>query len=88
MVIILILPLVYPILVNLMLRPFASFITVPLLEAIEIVQVILESIRLRCEKNMRDNSGKCIVELPANEVTVDLHLRNKRYTTASKRNFD
>jgi hypothetical protein len=37
---------------------------------------------------VRDNSGKCIVELPANEVTVDLHLRNKRYTTASKWNFD
>jgi DNA repair protein RAD5 len=85
-----ILSLVYSILIKisfLMLKPSASFITVPLLEAIEIVQVILESIRLRREKNMCDNFGKRIVELLASGVTIDLQLRNKRYTTASKRNF-
>ncbi|KAG0707588.1 SNF2 family N-terminal domain-containing protein [Suillus ampliporus] len=78
---------------------FRSFITVPFLardpKAIEIVQVILESILLRREKNMRDNSGKRIVELPAKEVTVDtLHFtptEQKLYDSiynAAKRNFD
>ncbi|KAG2138689.1 SNF2 family N-terminal domain-containing protein [Suillus bovinus] len=78
---------------------FRSFITVPFLardpKAIEIVQVILESVLLRREKNMRDNSGKRIVELPAKEVTVDtLHFtptEQKVYDSiynAAKRNFD
>lgn len=48
------------------------FITLPFLardpKAIEIVQVILESILLRREKNMRDSDGKKIVDLPAKEV--------------------
>lgn len=78
---------------------FRSFITLPFLardpKAIEIVQVILESILLRREKNMRDNSGKRIVELPAKEITVDtLHFtpaEQKIYDSiynAAKRNFD
>ncbi|KAG1813188.1 SNF2 family N-terminal domain-containing protein [Suillus subaureus] len=78
---------------------FRSFITVPFLardpKAIEIVQVILESVLLRREKNMRDNSGKRIVELPAKEVTVDtLHFtpaEQRIYDSiynAAKRNFD
>ncbi|KAH7922804.1 hypothetical protein BV22DRAFT_1016617 [Leucogyrophana mollusca] len=54
---------------------FRSFITVPFLardpKAIEIVQVILESVLLRREKNMRDSTGKRIVELPAKEVSVE-----------------
>ncbi|KAH7915692.1 SNF2 family N-terminal domain-containing protein, partial [Hygrophoropsis aurantiaca] len=54
---------------------FRSFITVPFLardpKAIEIVQVILESVLLRREKNMRDTNGKRIVELPAKEVSVE-----------------
>jgi len=37
-------------------------------KAIEIVQVILESILLRREKNMRDTDGNRIVELPSKEV--------------------
>lgn len=104
MVIVLILPLVcvYPsreFSFFLRLKPFASFITVPFLardpKAIEIVQVILESVLLRREKNMRDNSGKRIVELPAKEITVDtLHFtpaEQKIYDSiynAAKRNFD
>jgi DNA repair protein RAD5 len=48
------------------------FITLPFLardpKAIEIVQVILESILLRREKNMRDVDGNKIVELPSKEV--------------------
>lgn len=51
----------------------SSFITLPFLErdpkAIEIVQVILESVLLRREKNMRDSDGRRIIELPAKEVT-------------------
>jgi len=37
-------------------------------KAIEIVQVILESILLRREKNMRDIDGNKIVDLPSKEV--------------------
>jgi len=37
-------------------------------KAVEIVQVILESVLLRREKNMRDRDGKRIVDLPAKEV--------------------
>ncbi|KAH9486419.1 DNA repair protein RAD5 [Psilocybe cubensis] len=54
---------------------FRSFITIPFLsrdpKAIEVVQVILESILLRREKNMRDQDGKMIVELPPKEVIVE-----------------
>lgn len=50
----------------------ARFITLPFLardpKAIEIVQVILESILLRREKSMRDTDGNKIVELPTKEV--------------------
>ncbi|KAG6874399.1 hypothetical protein C0995_015135 [Termitomyces sp. Mi166 len=51
------------------------FITLPFLardpKAIEIVQVILESVLLRREKNMRDIDGNRIVELPSKEVVVE-----------------
>lgn len=40
-------------------------------KAIEIVQVILESVLLRREKNMRDAQGNPIVELPEKQVTVE-----------------
>ncbi|KAF8444821.1 SNF2 family N-terminal domain-containing protein [Boletus edulis BED1] len=78
---------------------FRSFITLPFLardpKAIEIVQVILESILLRREKNMRDSDGKRIVELPPKEDTIEtLHFSTAEqkiydsiYNTA-KRNFD
>ncbi|KAF8841910.1 hypothetical protein BDN67DRAFT_900346 [Paxillus ammoniavirescens] len=78
---------------------FRSFITLPFLardpKAIEIVQVILESILLRREKNMRDSSGNRIVELPAKEVTIETlpfspaerKIYDSIYDTA-KRNFD
>lgn len=50
----------------------SRFITLPFLardpKAIEIVQVILESVLLRREKNMLDVDGKKIVELPPKEV--------------------
>ncbi|KAJ7044998.1 DNA repair protein RAD5 [Mycena alexandri] len=56
---------------------FRSFITLPFLahdsKAIEIVQIILESILLRREKTMLDTNGKRIVELPQKEVVVE-HL--------------
>jgi hypothetical protein len=51
-----------------------SFITLPFLandpKAIEVVQIILESILLRREKNMTDIDGKRIVELPKKEVGI------------------
>ncbi|KAI0316497.1 SNF2 family N-terminal domain-containing protein [Amylostereum chailletii] len=54
---------------------FRSFITLPFLahdpKAIEIVQVILETVLLRREKNMRDSNGNRIVELPAKETVVE-----------------
>jgi hypothetical protein len=37
-------------------------------KAIEVVQVILENVLLRREKNMLDTDGKKIVELPPKEV--------------------
>ena len=50
------------------------FITLPFLardpKAIEIVQIILESILLRREKTMLDTNGKRIVELPQKEVRM------------------
>lgn len=49
-----------------------SFITEPFLnrdpKALEVVQVILESVLLRREKTMRDSSGRMIVDLPPKEV--------------------
>ena len=62
-----------------------SFVTLPFLardpKAIEVVQVILESVLLRREKTMRDKDGKMIVELPPKEVSrvpkdlrISLHL--------------
>jgi DNA repair protein RAD5 len=57
---------------DLFLNSTYRFITLPFLardpKAIEIVQVILESILLRREKNMRDVDGNKIVELPSKEV--------------------
>lgn len=54
---------------------FRSFITLPFLardpKAIEIVQVILESILLRREKSMKDKDGNPIVTLPPKTVTVE-----------------
>ena len=48
------------------------FITLPFLardpKAIEVVQIILETVLLRREKNMLDSDGKPIVELPPKEV--------------------
>ncbi|TFK41996.1 DNA repair protein RAD5 [Crucibulum laeve] len=78
---------------------FRSFITLPFLardpKAIEIVQVILESILLRREKNMLDVDGKKIVDLPPKEVTVEnlefSPLERKIYDSiyhSAKRNFD
>ncbi|KAH7886199.1 SNF2 family N-terminal domain-containing protein [Phlebopus sp. FC_14] len=67
---------------------FRSFITVPFLardpKAIEIVQVILESVLLRREKNMRDSNGNCVVALPAKEVTVD----TLKFSPAERKIYD
>ena len=52
-----------------------SFISLPFLardpKAIEIVQVILESVLLRREKTMLDSDGKRIVDLPPKEIKVE-----------------
>lgn len=78
---------------------FRSFITIPFLnrdpKAIEIVQVILESVLLRREKKMRDRDGKPIVELPNKEVTIERlefsplerRIYDSMYTDA-KKNFE
>ncbi|KAF8204424.1 DNA repair protein RAD5 [Mycena galopus ATCC 62051] len=77
---------------------FRSFITLPFLardpKAIEIVQVILESILLRREKTMLDTNGKRIVELPQKEVIVEYlefsSLERKIYNSlfnSAKRDF-
>ncbi|KAI0347968.1 hypothetical protein BDW22DRAFT_1319252 [Trametopsis cervina] len=54
---------------------FRSFVTLPFLnkdpKAIEVVQVILETVLLRREKNMLDTEGKPIVSLPPKEVVVE-----------------
>ncbi|KAG6868573.1 hypothetical protein C0993_001020, partial [Termitomyces sp. T159_Od127] len=75
------------------------FITLPFLardpKAIEIVQIILESVLLRREKNMRDIDGNKIVELPSKEVVVETlefsplerKIYDKIYITA-KRDFE
>ncbi|KAI5124124.1 hypothetical protein M0805_000937 [Coniferiporia weirii] len=51
---------------------FRSIVTLPFLnrepKAIEVVQVILESVLLRREKTMRDRDGNMIVQLPSKEV--------------------
>ncbi|KAL6304876.1 SNF2 family N-terminal domain-containing protein [Sparassis latifolia] len=51
---------------------FRSFITLPFLardpKAVEVVQIILESVLLRREKDMLDTDGKRIVDLPGKEV--------------------
>ncbi|KAI6114901.1 SNF2 family N-terminal domain-containing protein [Pisolithus croceorrhizus] len=78
---------------------FRSFITVPFLahdpKAIEIVQVILESVLLRREKSMRDSNGNRIVELPAKEVSIEKlqftpaeRIVYDSIYDAAKRNFD
>ncbi|KAK7064681.1 DNA repair protein RAD5 [Favolaschia claudopus] len=77
---------------------FRGFITMPFLardpKAIEIVQVILESILLRREKTMLDADGKRIVELPQKEVTVEYlefsNMERKIYNSlfnSAKRDF-
>ncbi|KAF7347384.1 DNA repair protein RAD5 [Mycena venus] len=77
---------------------FRSFITLPFLardpKAIEIVQIILESILLRREKTMLDTNGKRIVELPQKEVTIEYlefsSLERKIYNSlfnSAKRDF-
>ncbi|KJA28563.1 hypothetical protein HYPSUDRAFT_33995 [Hypholoma sublateritium FD-334 SS-4] len=54
---------------------FRSFITLPFIardpKAIEIVQIILESILLRREKTMTDRDGNRIVDLPPKEIVVE-----------------
>ncbi|KAH9929764.1 SNF2 family N-terminal domain-containing protein [Fomitopsis serialis] len=78
---------------------FRSFITLPFLardpKAVEVVQVILESVLLRREKNMLDTDGKKIVELPPKEIVVEnlefSPLERKIYDslyTDAKKNFD
>ncbi|KZT73229.1 hypothetical protein DAEQUDRAFT_721807 [Daedalea quercina L-15889] len=78
---------------------FRSFITLPFLardpKAVEVVQVILESVLLRREKNMLDTDGKRIVELPPKKVIVEnlefSPLERKIYDslyTDAKKNFD
>ncbi|GAA5920015.1 hypothetical protein JCM1841_000379 [Sporobolomyces salmonicolor] len=56
---------------------FKTFITVPFQNkdprAIEVIQVILESILLRREKKMKDKNGRPIVSLPEKHVDV-VHL--------------
>ncbi|KAJ7103027.1 RAD5-like protein [Mycena belliarum] len=78
---------------------FRSFITLPFLardpKAIEIVQIILESILLRREKTMLDTNGKRIVELPQKEVTMEYlefsSMERKIYNSlfnSAKRDFE
>ncbi|KXN90093.1 DNA repair protein RAD5 [Leucoagaricus sp. SymC.cos] len=78
---------------------FRSFITLPFLardpKAIEIVQVILESVLLRREKNMLDVDGKRIVELPPKKIMIESlefsSLERKIYDSIwqkVKKNFD
>ncbi|KAH8835605.1 SNF2 family N-terminal domain-containing protein [Flagelloscypha sp. PMI_526] len=54
---------------------FRSFITIPFLaadrKALEVVQVILEQILLRREKNTLDADGNKIVQLPPKEIVVE-----------------
>ncbi|RXW22669.1 hypothetical protein EST38_g3186 [Candolleomyces aberdarensis] len=78
---------------------FRSFITLPFLardpKAIEIVQVILESILLRRDKSMRDAEGNRIVDLPPKEevfeylefAPLERKIYDSIYLTA-KRDFE
>ncbi|RPD82238.1 hypothetical protein L226DRAFT_541643 [Lentinus tigrinus ALCF2SS1-7] len=54
---------------------FRSFITLPFLardrKAVEVVQIILESVLLRREKDMLDTDGKRIVQLPPKEIKFE-----------------
>jgi len=63
---------IYPFSCGANVEPLSSFITIPFLasdpKAIEVVQIILESILLRREKDMRDSNGQRIVELPPKDV--------------------
>ncbi|KAF5374959.1 hypothetical protein D9758_000535 [Tetrapyrgos nigripes] len=67
---------------------FRTFITIPFLahdpKAIEIVQVILEAILLRREKNMRGSDGKRIVELPPKEIEVE----NMEFSPMERKIYD
>ncbi|KAK0208680.1 RAD5-like protein [Desarmillaria ectypa] len=67
---------------------FRSFITIPFLardpKAIEVVQVILESVLLRREKNTCDANGKKIVDLPSKEVVVE----NLEFSMAERKLYD
>ncbi|KAJ2927693.1 hypothetical protein H1R20_g9395, partial [Candolleomyces eurysporus] len=78
---------------------FRSFITLPFLardpKAIEIVQVILESILLRRDKSMRDAEGNRIVDLPPKEEVFEYlefaPLERKIYDSiyhTAKRDFE
>ncbi|GAA5955129.1 hypothetical protein JCM3765_003203 [Sporobolomyces pararoseus] len=53
---------------------FKTFVTVPFQnkdpKAIQVIQVILESILLRREKKMKDKNGKPIVELPEKKIEI------------------
>ncbi|KAL5534034.1 hypothetical protein ACEPAG_494 [Sanghuangporus baumii] len=78
---------------------FRSVVTLPFLnrepKAIEVVQVILESVLLRREKTMRDRDGNMIVQLPDKEIKheylefgpLERKIYDSLYNTA-KRNFD
>ncbi|EIN13831.1 DNA repair protein RAD5 [Punctularia strigosozonata HHB-11173 SS5] len=78
---------------------FRSFITLPFLardpKAVEIVQVILESVLLRREKDALDSDGNRIVQLPPKEVSIEKlrfssaerKIYNSIYLSA-KRNFE
>ncbi|KAH8119981.1 SNF2 family N-terminal domain-containing protein [Phellopilus nigrolimitatus] len=52
---------------------FRTVVTLPFLgrepKAVEVVQVILESVLLRREKTMRDRDGNMIVQLPSKQIT-------------------
>jgi DNA repair protein RAD5 len=65
-----------------------SFITIPFLardpKAVEIVQVILESILLRREKHTLDTDGNRIVQLPPKEVTIE----KLRFSVAERKLYD
>ncbi|KAF5392416.1 hypothetical protein D9757_002302 [Collybiopsis confluens] len=78
---------------------FNSFITLPFLardpKGIEVVQVILESILLRREKNMVDKTGQRIVDLPTKEISIEnlefTPMERKIYDSmynSAKKNFD
>ncbi|BGP15266.1 DNA helicase rad5 [Rhodosporidiobolus nylandii] len=72
---------------------FKTFVTTPFQNkdprAIEVIQVILESILLRREKSMRDKDGQPIVSLPKKHVQVvklDFHPDEQRIYDALYKN--